>query len=94
MTQAQLEQFAGECVENGAEILLCTEKDYVKLDSDLHLPLMVAWTRVELELKDGIEHWQAFVDAVQTVVAKNRGTCLIPSKDTASGCLVDGEEAG
>jgi tetraacyldisaccharide 4'-kinase len=66
----QLEKFAQRCLEKGAEALLCTEKDYVKLPPDLSLKLDIVPVEIELKIIAGKEHWdhltQNILDKVVT----------------------------
>jgi len=43
--------------------LICTEKDRVKLDENLNLPLPVIWVQFELRIVAGEEEWQNFLKA-------------------------------
>lgn len=51
-TTEELEAFAKR---SKADLLVCTEKDQVKLPSDLHLPILAL--EGELEIVSGKEHW-------------------------------------
>jgi len=57
----RLAQFSNACLDKGAEYILCTEKDWVKLPDDLTLSLPIAWTNIELEVTEGAECWKEFV---------------------------------
>ena len=56
-----LERFARSCKEQGAELLLCTEKDVVKLLDTSHLSLPVAWIQMRLQLVEGEDKWRSFI---------------------------------
>lgn len=62
---AQLSAFAIQCREKGAELLLCTEKDKVKIDEDLNLVLPIAWVKMRLSVVEGKEAWDAFIERVK-----------------------------
>ena len=59
--------FSEQCKEKGAEILLCTEKDYVKLSSENTGGLPTYWVKARLKVVEGKEQWTKFI-----VQAKNR----------------------
>lgn len=61
-----LERFAKQCKEKGAEILLCTEKDRVKILDLPNLVLPVAWIKMRLKLIEGESEWVNFVDRVKS----------------------------
>lgn len=56
-----LQVFAQECVAQGAEMLVCTEKDRVKLAGSLVLPLPVVWLKMKLVIVEGQVEWNAFI---------------------------------
>lgn len=71
-----LTEFSKHCKSLGAAYIVCTEKDKVKLIQDKpHLPVPIVWTKIELEVKEGLQHWKDFVK--KTVIrAKSDGiTC-------------------
>lgn len=61
-----LEAFAIRCKEKGAEMLLCTEKDRVKILDLPPLALPVAWIKMRLKLIEGQKEWTGFVDQVKS----------------------------
>ncbi len=64
-TEKELSAFAGYCKERGAEILVCTEKDAVKLPKQLILSLPVIPIAVRLEITAGREHWEAVIEKMK-----------------------------
>src|SRR5262245_60961510 len=56
-----LQEFARECAALGAEWLVCTEKDRVKLSGALDLGLPVVWLKMKLIIVEGQAEWEAFV---------------------------------
>lgn len=60
--------FAELCKSKGAEILLCTEKDRVKISDPGDFKLPVGWVKTRLEVTDGKEHWSAFMDRAKTIL--------------------------
>jgi tetraacyldisaccharide 4'-kinase len=57
-----LAKFADHCLTLGAEYIVCTEKDKVKLEKDtLNIPIPIVWTKIELEVKEGLQHWKDFI---------------------------------
>lgn len=65
-TAEHLEKFACKCKALGAEKLLCTEKDWVKLPSQLVLPLPVEAVRAEMEVFYGNEQWNQLLQRVKS----------------------------
>lgn len=56
-----LNRFAQKCKENGAEYLVCTEKDRVKLAEAVELSLPILWIRMRLGIVEGKSAWDAFI---------------------------------
>lgn len=56
-----LMHFIHECKEKGVEMLLCTEKDRVKLMDLAEMPLPIAWLQIQLQIVEGKEDWDAFI---------------------------------
>ena len=58
MAEKELQKFAAISKERGATLLLCTEKDKVKLSKrDRDLPLPIVWLRATLEIVKNREFW-------------------------------------
>lgn len=64
-TDKQLAQFAQKAKAAGAELLLCTEKDRVKFTEVQELDLPLAWLKTELEIVDGRDVWDNFIEQVK-----------------------------
>jgi tetraacyldisaccharide 4'-kinase len=62
----ELANFATICKEKGAELLLCTEKDRVKLVESLHLALPIAWVQMRLIFVEGEMLWKTFIEKAKT----------------------------
>lgn len=69
-TEEALLHFAEQCLKLGAEILVCTEKDAVKLKDNLKLKLPVVPLAVRLEVTAGQEHWEAALIKMKTLMKK------------------------
>lgn len=65
----ELRSFAQECAAQGAEWLVCTEKDRVKLTGSLDLGMPVAWLKMQLVIVEGQEEWNAFVARAKSDLA-------------------------
>jgi len=65
--EKMLSQFAERCRQKGAELLVCTEKDQIKLDKTVRLSLPIAWTEIILEFIEGSNHWE---DLIQKIINK------------------------
>ena len=61
--QGQLEAFAKRCRERGAEALVCTEKDFVKLNFDVST-LKILPVKIQLKITEGKEHWQQLINHI------------------------------
>ncbi len=59
-TTQELIQFCKRCRAAGAEWVLCTEKDYVKLDRSLLAEQPIAWVKARLSIVEGESHWKEF----------------------------------
>lgn len=57
----KLKNFCFDCIQRGIEILVCTEKDKVKLSEYLDIPLPVAWLKIKLKLVEGDSEWKTFI---------------------------------
>ena len=66
----QLEKFAKNCLKRGAEALLCTEKDFVKLFPAPSLCLDIISVGIELEIAFGKEHWEHLIENILDKVEK------------------------
>ena len=66
-----LADFAKSCKEKGAEMLICTEKDRVKLVESLQLQLPIAWVQMRLAFVEGEIQWKAFVDKAKADLARS-----------------------
>lgn len=57
-----LYQYALACQKKGAEALICTEKDRVKLSSQMELPLPIYWVKMRLHILEGQQDWNRFIE--------------------------------
>lgn len=64
----ELEQFAHASLKAGASWLICTEKDRVKLQDDLNLPLPILWVQLDLRIVAGQEEWQNFLKQAEAKI--------------------------
>lgn len=64
-SREDLRKFAEEAKANGAEILLCTEKDQVKIMDLFPMPLPIAWPEMRLSVVFGHEHWDSFLQSIK-----------------------------
>lgn len=63
-----LEQFAQESLKKGAQRLICTEKDCVKLQDKSTLSLPIIWVQLELRVIAGHEEWQNFLQQAEAKI--------------------------
>ncbi|MCP5505367.1 MAG: tetraacyldisaccharide 4'-kinase [Chlamydiales bacterium] len=64
-TEAELAHFAEKCIERGCDILVCSEKDWVKLPPHGDLPLRIGKLTAELQVVTGKEAYQDLLGAIQ-----------------------------
>lgn len=57
-----------EAKEKGADLLVCTEKDKVKLKelSSLLTPIPLVWMKMGMQITHGQKHWEEFLKKVRT----------------------------
>jgi tetraacyldisaccharide 4'-kinase len=67
--EKKLELFALQSKELGAEWLVCTEKDRVKLSDQLTLSLPIVWIQIELTIVAGQEEWQSFLTEAKAKIS-------------------------
>ena len=60
-----LAKFSEQCKALGAEMLLCTEKDRVKLVDVQELALPIAWVQMRLKLIEGQTEWTTFMEKIK-----------------------------
>lgn len=65
-----MERFVSKSKEKGAQLLLCTEKDRVKLSDQLPHDLPFAWTRTALTIAKGNEHWDRLLQKIRELMSK------------------------
>lgn len=63
-TGAALSLFAQKCVERGCDIIICSEKDWVKLPMDQELPLPLGYLKAEMEVVTGKEHYETLLSRI------------------------------
>ncbi len=61
----ELQEFAVRCQAWGAEMLVCTEKDLVKLDKNLKISLPICVAKGKLRIVDGEEHWNNLIHKIK-----------------------------
>lgn len=67
----ELEQFAQISLKKGADYLICTEKDRVKLSDQLDVALPILWVQLELRVVAGQEEWQGFLKQAESRIASS-----------------------
>lgn len=61
-----LQSFANEAMKKGAEALICTEKDYVKLKGCFHHSLPLIWLEMKTVVTFGEDHWKTFISEIKS----------------------------
>lgn len=69
----KLEAFAKLCQEQGAEALVCTEKDAVKWPVDFTTVLPLISLPAQLEVVSGREHWHMLIEKIKQRQLQNKG---------------------
>lgn len=74
LTSSVMEKFLFEAQHQGAEMLVCTEKDRVKLKDDFSTSLPVAYIKIKLEIFEGMDVWNTFLAGIKDSLeqARNR----------------------
>lgn len=65
---AKLKEFSEHCKQQGADILLCTEKDRVKLPKYLELSLPIFVIKVNFKVNYGVEEWKSFIQNAKKAI--------------------------
>lgn len=68
ISEEDLKSFERECLVNGAEGLLCTEKDFVKMAHLNENTLPIFWLEIGLEVVEGKEEWKTFLHKVEQLL--------------------------
>lgn len=66
----QLQSFAERCRAKGAEVLLCTEKDFVKLNFESSACLSIVPVKIQLKIIAGQEYWENLIENILDKVVK------------------------
>lgn len=71
--EGELRAFAEQCQQSGAEYLLCTEKDRVKIpDFSAISELPIGWVEVELEVVKNREAWERLIKEITLLAGIKR----------------------
>jgi tetraacyldisaccharide 4'-kinase len=66
--EKSLEQFSRLSSQKGAQGLICTEKDRVKLRNQLNVSLPIFWVQLELHIVTGHEEWKNFLQRAEAKI--------------------------
>ncbi len=66
--EKDLERFAKKSLKCGADYLICTEKDRVKLVDSLELVLPVIWIEMDIKIVAGEESWSQFTSLAESKI--------------------------
>jgi tetraacyldisaccharide 4'-kinase len=64
--QETLHHFGKQCLKERADLLLCTEKDRVRMGETFACPLPIGWVKMDLSIVEGHSHWNAFLKGIKT----------------------------
>lgn len=56
--------------QEGAEMLVCTEKDKVKISEVSDVKLPIVWIKIEHQVAEGKQEWEQFVQQVKTTAGQ------------------------
>lgn len=70
MDAVRLNQFAEKCHSLGAEMLVCTEKDFVKITEQTQACLPISWLEMRLCIIAGEPHWKDFIDKAKEALSR------------------------
>lgn len=62
---SSLQNFAAVCKEKSASVLICTEKDFVKLPKLLKLDLPIVALTMKIEVTDGKDAWEKCIEKIE-----------------------------
>lgn len=65
----ELKAFEKECLAKGVDLLLCTEKDFVKLKQIDCFTLPIAWLEMHLDIVVGKSEWEEFINTAQRIIS-------------------------
>ena len=68
---ATLKAFSQQCKSLGAEFIVCTEKDKVKIVAEESFALPIVWVQMELKIVEGQQAWSNFIDTVKSNLKVN-----------------------
>ncbi|MBI3900726.1 MAG: tetraacyldisaccharide 4'-kinase, partial [Chlamydiia bacterium] len=64
--EAQLKTFSSNCKSAGCELILTTEKDFIKISLPATFSLSIIWIEIELQLTgDGKDKWEKLVATIE-----------------------------
>lgn len=61
ISEIELTYFANQCGKKGCEMIVCTEKDKVKLKDEMIVDLPIVWVKIDLKIVEGQDKWQDFI---------------------------------
>ena len=64
LSVSEIEQYANRCRDKGAQYLICTEKDWVKLSINHRFSLPILFLKLKLKIVSGNEHWKIFIEKI------------------------------
>jgi tetraacyldisaccharide 4'-kinase len=65
-TQREVDRFMTRCMERDIELIVTTEKDAVRFPKPAELDVDIYFLRIEVELFDGQDIWDRFIDQIAT----------------------------
>ncbi len=71
ISKKEIDALALLAKSKGATYLICTEKDIVKLSNIITNVLPILYLKIEMQIIDGLAHWDTFIEKVRTSSIKH-----------------------
>lgn len=69
-TVEELTLFVERSIERGCDIMICSEKDWVKLPTDLKISLPIGFLKAELHIVTGKERYEKLLKQIEAIFSK------------------------
>lgn len=70
-TEEELIHFVDRCTERGCDLIVCSEKDWVKLPPNLKLSLPIGFLKAEMKVVTGKERYEALLSHLQSLLPRS-----------------------
>lgn len=69
-SEKEMENFVDRCAQRGCDVIICSEKDYIKLPQETEWSLPVGFLKAELTVVTGKERYDALLHQIQLLISK------------------------